>query len=88
MTRVTYSITIRDLHRVERGTLCADEAVVAIKDGERQIHQEYFTGKCQAPAGFVRRYTGKPGLHAVLLSGSCSMQFEASAPKQDAQGHP
>lgn len=88
MTAVNYSITIHDLYRVERGQTCADEAIVAIKDGDREIHREYFTGKCQASSGYMRRYTGKPGLSAVLLSGNCRMKFEASNPTDDARAHP
>lgn len=88
MTEVTYSITIHDLYRVEHGQTCGDEAIVAIKDGDREIHREYFTGKCQAFSGYIRRYTGKSGLSAVLLSGNCRMKFEPSNPIDDARDHP
>ncbi|MFA7893008.1 hypothetical protein [Pseudomonas putida] len=86
MTEVTYSITIHDLLRIERDQKCADEAIVAIKSGDREIHREYFAGICEAASGYTRRYKGKPGLTAVLLSGSCRMKFEAGNLTQDAQG--
>jgi hypothetical protein len=51
MTKVTYSITIHDLHRLEGGLVCGDEAVVAVLDNGREIHRERFFGKCTSPSG-------------------------------------
>lgn len=88
MNEVTYSITIHDLHRFEAGLICGDEAVVAILDEGREIHRERFIGKCTSPSGYTRKYRGKPGLTATLLSGSCRMGFGLSEPVKAAPRHP
>lgn len=77
MTKVTYSINIHDLHRLEGGVVCGDEAVVAVLDNGREIHHERFTGKCTSPSGYTRKYRGKPGLTAALISGNCCMEISA-----------
>lgn len=79
MKAATYSITIHDLYRVEGGAVCGDEAVVAILDNGREIHRERFIGKCTSPDGYTRKYRGKPGLVATLLSGTCRMGFAEQA---------
>lgn len=84
MTDVTYSITIHDLHRVEGGLICADEAVVAVLDNGREIHRECFIGKCTSPSGYTRKYRGKPGLTAALIFGNCRMGFSLSGPPKAA----
>lgn len=88
MTKVTYSITIHGLHRLEGGVVCGDEAVVAVLDNGREIHRERFTGKCTSPSGYTRKYRGKPGLTASLISGSCRMGFSLSEPTAAAPAHP
>lgn len=88
MSEFTYSITIHDLHRVEDGLLCGDEALVAILDNGHEIHQERFIGKCTAPRGYTRKYRGKPGLTASLLSGNCRMDFSLNEPTKAAPRHP
>ncbi|WP_236184343.1 hypothetical protein [Pseudomonas juntendi] len=88
MTAVTYSIKIHDLHRVESGLACADEAVVAILDGGREVHRERFVGKCMSPDGYTRKYCGKPGLEAILLSGNCRLEFGLSEIAKVAPHHP
>lgn len=75
MTEVTYSIKIHDLCRVEGGLVHGDEAVVAILDNGREVHRERFIGRCISPDGYTRKYRGKPGLVATLLSGNCRMEF-------------
>lgn len=87
MTAVTYSITIYDLHRIEGGLICGDEAVVVILDNGREVHRERFTGKCPSPGGYTRKYRGKPGLEAVLRSANCHMRFELSEPSKAAPVH-
>lgn len=87
MTAVTYGITINDLYRVENGVICGDEAVVAILDNGSEIHRERFIGKCLSPDGYTRKYRGKPGLDAALLSGNCRMRFELSEPSKAAPVH-
>jgi len=87
MTKVTYSITIHDLHRLEGGVVCGDEAVVAVLDNGREIHHERFFGKCTSPSGYTRKYRGKPGLTAALTSGSCRMGFSMSEPTAAAPAH-
>lgn len=88
MTTVTYSITIHDLHRLESGLVCGDEAVVAVLDNGREIHRERFFGKCTSPSGYTRKYEGKPGLTAVMISGKCRMGFSLSGPAKAAPAHP
>ncbi|SDS99560.1 hypothetical protein [Pseudomonas granadensis] len=88
MTKVTYSITIQDLHRLEGGLVCGDEAVVAVLDGGREIHRERFFGKCTSPSGYTRKYCGKPGLTAALISANCRMSFSLSEPAKAAPAHP
>ena len=88
MTGVTYSITINDLHRVEGGLICGDEAVFAVLDNGRKIHRERFIGKCTSPGGYTRKYRGKPGLTAVLISGNCRMDFSLSSPSKAAPRRP
>lgn len=88
MAPVTYSIKIHDLYRVEGGVLCAEEAVVAILDGGHEVHRERFIGKCASPSGYTRKYCGKPGLRAVLLSGNCRMEFGLSASVKTVPRHP
>jgi len=79
MTKVTYSITIHDLQRIEGGLICGDEAVVAVLDNGREIHREHFIGKCTSPVGYTRKYRGKPGLTAALISGNCRLGFNLSS---------
>lgn len=88
MTKVTYNITIYDLQRLEGGLVCGDEAVVAILDDSREIHRERFFGKCTSPIGYTRKFQGKPGLTAALISGNCHMGFSSSAPAKAAPAHP
>lgn len=88
MTKVTYSITIHDLHRVKGGLVCADEAVVAVLDNGREIHRERFFGQCTSRSGYTRKYCGKPGLTAALISGNCRMGFSLSEPAKAAPAHP
>lgn len=88
MTKVTYSITIHDLHRVEGGLVCVDEAVVAVLDNGREMHRERFFGKCTSPSGYTRKYRGKPGLTAALISGNCRMGFSLSGPGKATPGLP
>jgi len=88
MTPVTYSITIHDLHRLEGASVCGEEAVVAVLDNGREIHRERFTGKCTSPSGYTRKYRGKPGLAAALISGSCRMGFSLSEPTAAAPARP
>ncbi|MBP5948268.1 MULTISPECIES: hypothetical protein [unclassified Pseudomonas] len=88
MTLVTYGITIHDLQRLEGGLVCGEEAVVAVLDNGREIHRERFTGKCTSPSGYTRKYRGKPGLTAALISGSCRMGFSLSEPAKAAPAHP
>lgn len=88
MIKVTYSITIHDLHRLEGGLVCGDEAVVAVLDNGREIHCERFFGKCTSPSGYTRKYRGKPGLTAALVSGNCRMGFTLIAPTAAAPAHP
>ena len=87
MTKVTYSITIHDLHRLEGGVVCGDEAVVAVLNNGREIHRERFFGKCTSPSGYTRKYCGKPGLTAALISGNCRMGFSLSEPAKAAPAH-
>jgi len=88
MTKVTYSITIHDLHRLEGGFVCGEEAVVAVLDSGREIHRERFFGKCTSPSGYTRKYLGNPGLTAALISGNCRMGFSLSEPAMAAPAHP
>lgn len=88
MTKVTYSITIHDLHRLEGGLVCGDEAVVAVLDNGREIHRERFFGKCTSPSGYTRKYCGKLGLTAALIAGNCRMGFSLSEPAKAAPAHP
>lgn len=88
MTATTYNITIHDLHCVENGVVCGGEAVVAILDNGIEIHRQRFIGKSLSPNGYTRKYQGKPGLEAVLLSGDCRMVFELSEPSKAAPVHP
>ncbi|MFJ2456727.1 hypothetical protein ACIOWK_34400 [Pseudomonas protegens] len=88
MKAVTYSITIHDLHRIEGGLMCGDEAVVSILDSGREVRRERFIGKCSAPAGYTRTFRGQPGLVAKLISGSCRMEFGLSKPSTAAPVRP
>ncbi|WP_083454260.1 hypothetical protein [Pseudomonas sp. P97.38] len=88
MTDATYSITINDLHRLEGGFICGDEAVVAVLDNGREIHRESFIGKCTSLGGYTRNYRGKPGLTAALISGNCRMDFSLSSPSKAAPRRP
>lgn len=87
MTKVTYSITIHDLQRIEGGLICSDEAVVSVLDNGREIHRERFIGKCTSPSGYTRKYRGKPGLTAALISGNCRMAFSLDGPAKALPNH-
>lgn len=78
MAQVTYNIRVKDLHRVEAGLIVGDEAIVSIRDGSHEVHRERFIGVCSSSSGYNRKYQGKPGLKAVLVSGNCRMEFGPS----------
>ncbi|AVU77053.1 hypothetical protein [Pseudomonas rhizophila] len=88
MSKVTYSITIHGLHRLEGGLICSDEAVVSVLDDGHEIHRERFFGKCISPGGYTRKYRGKPGLTAALISGNCRMGFSLNDPAKALPSHP
>lgn len=88
MTKVTYSITIHDLQRLEDGLICGDEAVVAVLDNGREIHHERFIGKCTSPSGYTRKYRDKAGLTAAPVFGSCRMGFSLTGPAKALPSHP
>ncbi|WP_082061067.1 hypothetical protein [Pseudomonas sp. MRSN 12121] len=88
MTKVTYSITIHDLQRLEDGLICGDEAVVAVLDNGREIHHERFIGKCTSPSGYTRKYRDKAGLTAAPVFGSCRMGFSLTGPAKGSSKPP
>ena len=70
-----YTLTIRDLFSVSNGVLCGADAQVAILDGGVEVDRVTFSGKCEH---YQRRYTGKPGLKAVIASGPGSVELNAA----------
>lgn len=70
-----YMLTIWDLFTMKGSDVCGGETVIAIMDGDREVDRMTLSGKCQSPNGYRRRYTGKPGLTARILSGPGRIQF-------------
>lgn len=70
-----YTLTIRDLFSVSNGVLCGAETQVAIIDDGVEVDRVAFTGKCEH---YQRRYTGKPGLKAIIASGPGSIEMNAA----------
>ncbi|GLO52472.1 hypothetical protein PPUN110474_38730 [Pseudomonas putida] len=73
----SYVITIRDLFTVHNDVQCGGRAVVSIMDGGKEIDQLLFEGKV-GPEGYQRRYSGKPGLKANIVSGPGSISFASA----------
>lgn len=65
-----YILTIRDLFAMRDGVICGGEMSVAIMDGEEEIDRVRFAGKVGPGGdGYQRRYIGRPGLKARVISG-------------------
>lgn len=78
----SYVLTIRDLFTVHDGVQCGGKAVVSIMDDGEEIDRLCFEGKV-GPDGYQRRYTGKPGLKAKLVSGPGVIQMRVENDAQD-----
>lgn len=77
-----YMLTIRDLFIVRDGVECGGESFVAIMDGPMEVDRMRFTGKTGPGGdGYRRRYTGKPGLTAQVVSGPGRIVFDAISPE-------
>lgn len=70
-----YMLTLRDLFSTSNGVLCGAETQVAILDNGVEVDRLVFSGKCHH---YQRRYTGKPGLRAVIASGPGSIEMDAT----------
>lgn len=78
----SYVLTIRDLFTVHNGVMCGGKAVVSIMDDGEQIDLVHFEGRV-GPDGFKRRYTGKPGLKAKIVSGPGVIQMRVENDAQE-----
>ena len=72
-----YMLTIHDLFAVSDGALSGADADVAILDAGVEIDRVLFSGMCSSAEGYCRRYAGRPGLTAELVSGPGRISFEA-----------
>lgn len=70
-----YMLAIWDLFTMNGSGVCGGEAVIAVMDGDQEVDRVTVSGKCQGQNGYLRSYTGKPGLTARLMSGPKALSF-------------
>lgn len=78
----SYVLIIRDLFAVRDGVMCGGLAFVSIVDDGEEIDRLHFEEKV-CPDGYQRRYTGKPGLKAKIVSGPGVIQMRVENDAQD-----
>lgn len=69
-----YILQVRDLGSMSKGEQYGAETYVAILEDGAEVGREVFRGKCKQ---HQRRYTGRPGLSAVIITGPGSITMTA-----------
>ncbi len=71
-----YELIILDLCQAGPAARIAAQAEIAIMDGSREVEVITLSGSLRpCGQGYRKPYRGKPGLSAILRSGSCRFSF-------------